>query len=307
MPFAAASFAYSALLVGFGRTRVLIPATILLTVTNALLDYILVFGKLGFSPMGIQGSAIGSVGAEVLTFLFLTVYVATRSEARRHGIFRFVARGRRSLVRLVRLSVPISLQGITEEVRWFVFFLVLERVGAVALAVANVVYCCYTVFRIPTEAFAETTCSMVSRLVGRDRPDRIESVVRESIMAAGLVSLPLMTIALVAPEWVLSAFALDGAMLHAGAASLRVVALAMLIVVPAEMWLTAVLGTGDTPAALGIEILLTIVMLGATYVAAVLLSGSLALVWCSLGLASLVALVASYGWMKSGNWRRVAY
>jgi Na+-driven multidrug efflux pump len=73
------------------------------------------------------------------------------------------------------------------------------------------------------------------------------------------------------------------------------------------MWFTAVLGTGDTPAALGIEMALTLVMLAASYVTAISLSGSLALIWCSLGLGWLVTLVASYGWMRSGVWRRHAY
>jgi Na+-driven multidrug efflux pump len=81
----------------------------------------------------------------------------------------------------------------------------------------------------------------------------------------------------------------------------------MLLVVPGEMWFTAVLGTGDTPAALGIEVALTLVMLAASYVLAFPLSGSVALIWCSLGLGWLVTLVASWAWMKSGAWKRQAF
>jgi MATE family, multidrug efflux pump len=64
-------------------------------------------------------------------------------------------------------------------------------------------------------------------------------------------------------------------------------------------------GTGDTPAALGIEIVLTVVMLATTYVTAITLAGG-ALVWSSLGAAALVTLVLSYAWMRSGMWRRIA-
>jgi len=307
IPFTVACFAYSALLVNFGRTRVLVPATLLLLVTNAALDYVLIFGKLGFSPMGIRGAALGSVIAEIVVFVFLTAYLWRSPAIRRYGIFRVGGTPWRLFARLIRISIPVSLQGLVEAVRWFVFFLILERVGLVALAVANVVYVCYSVLRIPSEAFGEVTCSTVSRLIGRERLDRIEPVVHQSTRAAALVTLPLIATALLVPEWVLSVFDLDAALLAPGAASLRVVALAMAVIVPGEMWFTAVLGTGDTRAALGIEITLTVVMLTTCWLAAIPLAGGPALTWCSLGLGWLVTLAVSYGWMKSGAWKAYAY
>jgi hypothetical protein len=39
------------------------------------------------------------------------------------------------------------------------------------------------------------------------------------------------------------------------------------------MWLTAAIGTGDTVAALAIDMLLTVVMIGVTYLAAISWSG----------------------------------
>ncbi|MGH7725881.1 MAG: MATE family efflux transporter [Candidatus Eiseniibacteriota bacterium] len=306
IPFTVACFAYSALLVGFGRTGILVPATLLLTATNALLDYIFIFGKLGFEPMGIRGAALGSVLAEIATCAFLTIYLWRRPEARRYGLFRITHWPPKLVARLVKLSGPISAQGVVEALRWFIFFLVLERVGAVTLAIGSVVYVCYSVLRIPTEAFGETTCSMVARLIGRNRTDRIDTVVHQAIWAAGVVTLPLIIAAIVAPGWVLSAFSLESDLLAAGSASLRVVAAAMLIVIPAEMWLTALLGTGDTLAALGIEVALTVVMIAASCVAAFALSGSVALIWSSLALGWLVTLVASWAWMRSGAWKRLA-
>lgn len=46
-------------------------------------------------------------------------------------------------------------------------------------------------------------------------------------------------------------------------------ALAMLIVIPAQMWFGAVLGTGDVKAAVGIEVVLTATMLGIAYLTAI--------------------------------------
>jgi MATE family, multidrug efflux pump len=305
IPFTAVNFAYSALLTSLGRTRVLVPATLLLMVTNCSLDYILIFGKLGLPALGIRGAAIASVGAELVTCGFLTAVLLGMAEARPYGLFRLRGLHRGTFRRLLRMSAPVSIQALIEAIRWFAFFLILERVSPAALAVGNVVYSCYEVFRVPTEAFAETACSMVSRFVGRGRPHQIAPVIRGSTRAAALATLPMIALALWVPDWVLSVFTLDDGLIGAGMAGLRIVALGMLVVIPADMWFTAVVGTGDTPAALGIEIVLTVVMLATTYVTAITLAGG-ALVWSSLGAAALVTLVLSYAWMRSGMWRRIA-
>ena len=71
------------------------------------------------------------------------------------------------------------------------------------------------------------------------------------------------------------------------------------------MWFTAVEGTGDTAAALGIEFVFTLTMLSATYFAAIHLAWPLALVWLSVPISELVCLAISYGWVKSGIWKRL--
>jgi len=303
LPFVAANFAYSALLTSLGRTRVLVPATVLLAVTNCALDVVLIFGKLGMPALGMRGAGWASVGSELVTFVFLTGSLVRLGEARRLHLFRFGAWRRKVVRRLVRISAPVAGQTLVESLRWFGFFLILEHVGAAALAVGNVVYVCYEVFRVPAEAFAEATCSMVSRFVGRDRPHRIEGVIHRSIAAAALATLPMVALGLLFPDRLLAAFTLDHDLVGAGIAGVRVVALAMVVVIPADMWFNAVVGTGDTPAALGIELFLTAVMLSMAYLTAIVLPGG-ALVWTSLAAAALAALAISYAWFRSGRWRR---
>jgi len=291
--------------VSLARTRVLVPATLVLAGTNVVLDYILIFGTFGFPALGMRGAALGSLGAEVVTFLFLTVYVWRRLAPARYGLLRIGPFERRTPRLLTRTSAPIAAKRLLEALRWFAFFLILEGVSTEALAIGNIVYTCYAVFRIPTEGFAETSCSMISRFVGRNQTHRIGAVLRDAIGGALLVTLPLIALALVFPGWVLAVFAPDSALLSGSSASLRVVALAMLIVIPGEMWFVAVSGTGDTPAALGIELVLTLAMLGAAYLSAIHLAWTVEFVWLSLPIGWLICLTISYGWMKSGIWKRL--
>jgi Na+-driven multidrug efflux pump len=79
----------------------------------------------------------------------------------------------------------------------------------------------------------------------------------------------------------------------------------MLIAIPGAMWYAAVLGTGDTVAALGIELVLSLTMLGLVYLIAIRLGWPLALVWLSVPASWLVCLTISYAWVKSGIWQRL--
>jgi len=297
--------ALSALLASLGRTRALVPATIIMIVADVVLNYLFIFGKFGCPALGIRGAAVGSLGAEFAAASFLTVYVWRRLDAGRYGFFKFRRLGHGTARLLGLVSMPIAVQGIVGNLRWFAFFLILERVSAETLAIANVVYTCYVVLCIPTEGFAETTCSLVSRFVGRNRSHRISGVLKCAIRGALVATVPFIVAALVVPEWFVAVFSPGSDLLAQTNASLRVVALAMLIAIPGEMWFVAVLGTGDTAASLVIEIALTLTMIGAAYFGAIHMAWPAPLVWLSLPIMWLVGLTISYGWMKSGIWKRL--
>jgi putative MATE family efflux protein len=305
IPLAGITFAYSALLTSMGKTRALIPATIIVVVMDIILNYLFIFGKFGCPEMGMRGAAVGSIGAELAAAVFLTIYVLRSFKREGYGFFRF--RGFDwKVTRLLRnLSAPMVAQGFLEDARWFVFFLIIERMGTQSLAVANIVFTCYLVFCIPSEGFAETACSMVSRFIGKNRADRIGEVLSSATGGAILATAPLIVLALFVPQWLVAVFAPGEDLLGQSNAGLRVMAIAMLVAIPAEMWFTAVEGTGDTLAALGIDLLLTLVMLGATYFAAIYFAWPLTMVWMAVPITWLTGLAASYGWMQSGIWKRL--
>ena len=304
--FQSTSLAYSALLVALSRTRVLIPATILLAVTNIVLDYGLVLGNLGLPRMGIAGAAWGSVGAEVITCAYLTWHVLRRCDAVKYGLFRFGRFNGWALRSLVSLSYPVSFGALVEGLRWFLFFILAERLGAAMLAASNVVYSFFALLSIPAQGFSETACSMTSHLIGRGQQRRIGPLMWQIIRPSYMVTLPFAALVLLFPETLLSLFVVDPVVAAACAVSLRVVAAAMLIVIPAEMWFAAVSGTGDTGAALAIELALTVTMLLSAYIAGVALGLPIEYVWVSLPLGWLLCLSLSYAWIRGGKWRRLA-
>ena len=305
IPFAGLTFAFSALLTSMGKTRALIPATIIVVVSDIILNYLFIFGKFGCPALGMTGAAVGSIGAEFAASVFLAIYVWRQFSPRVYGFFRFRRFEFRTTRLLTLISSPIAAQTVLEDLRWFVFFLIIERMGLSALAIANIAFTCFMVFWIPAEGFSETACSMVSRYIGKNRSHRISALLRTTTSGAIIATVPFILLAFLAPQWLVAAFSSESDLLGESNASLRVIALAMLVVIPAEIWLTGVVGTGDTAAALGIEFVGTVVMIGITWFAAIYLGWPMALVWLAVPIASLVCFATSYGWMRSGIWKRL--
>ncbi|HYW02950.1 MAG TPA: MATE family efflux transporter [Gammaproteobacteria bacterium] len=303
--FHAFNLAYSAFYVGISRTRVLIGATLLLAGANVALDYALIFGHWGLPELGIAGAGAALVGAEALVFLFLTGHVLVRRYARDYGLLRF-GRWRGGIARhLVALGTPVSLDALVETGRWFLFFLIIEALGREALAVATIVFSCYAVFMIPVDALSESVCSMVSNLIGQQRGGQARVVIRRASLLSLAGVLPVLLLAGLFPHAVVGLFTERPEMTAPALPSLAVVMAATLVAVPAEAYYAAVAGTGDTWAALVIQLLVSIVVVGAAALAALVFDLSLPWVWSAELAGMLACLVAARARFGGGAWRRL--
>ncbi len=296
------NMAYSALYIGIGRTRLLIGATLALAATNIVCAYLLIFGHFGLPRLGIRGAAAGSLIAEIVAFVFFTVRAVRNGDARRFDLFRPRPLNW-SLARvLLTISWPAALERLVGTVRWLVFFVLLEHLGEITLAIGNVVHAVYAILLLPVGGFAETVCTTVSNLLGQEREVAIGRLTRRAAGWTGLLVLPAVALTVLAPGLPLSLFTSDPELVKAAAGSLRVVCIALVVVIPGEMAFGALAGTGDTRRTLVTELLLAAAMLGAAYAAGVLLALPLEAVWGSEVLGWFLCLLVSSAWLRRERW-----
>jgi MATE family multidrug resistance protein len=72
---------------GIGRTRVMLAIALGALVTNGVLDYVLMYGKLGFPALGAVGTGYATAFTQWLMFFTLLVYVRRRAHYRPLAIF----------------------------------------------------------------------------------------------------------------------------------------------------------------------------------------------------------------------------
>jgi len=298
------SFAFSSLFVALGRPRVLIGATLVLVLTNLAGSYVLVLGELGAPRLGIQGAAYAFLAAELATLLYLVIHAVRRLDLRSLGGLALGRVPAPVFGPLLRLSAPMVLLFFVLEGQWLAFFLIVERVGPDELASSSIVYACVAVLVIPALAFGETAYTLVSKLIGRGRSDEIGSLMRRVVLLAYLVTAPLLVITLALPDVALSVFTSDPSSVPGARATLQVAAVALLVVIPAQSWLGALVGTGDTDIALLIELLSTAVLLASAALIGLQLDLELPYIWLSLLAGAVVTLLAAYLFVRGGRWRR---
>lgn len=73
--FTSITFVFSSALRSINNTKLPMYASLVGLLTNGLLNYILIFGKLGFSPMHVKGAAIATITARTLECLVLLIAV----------------------------------------------------------------------------------------------------------------------------------------------------------------------------------------------------------------------------------------
>jgi MATE family multidrug resistance protein len=84
-------------------------------VVNVIINYVLIFGKLGFPQMGIIGAAIGTLVSRVIMFIFLFFLLYKRDVIRKYisYIFKFII-NTEMIKKIVSLGLPTSLQMLFE-------------------------------------------------------------------------------------------------------------------------------------------------------------------------------------------------
>jgi MATE family multidrug resistance protein len=284
--FFALGLGFASFYVGLARTPVLLGATAVLLTVNLVLGYGLVLGELGMPELGIAGAGWALLAAEVTTLAFLALATLLR-----HPLPPGPTPPARTTLRpLLRTTPGIALQAGVEGLRWLLFFLVIARLGEGPTAAASVVYACYAILLLPSYALGETGQTLSGNLAGQRRLDLLHPVRRQVQRWTYALTAPLLVVALLVPDAILSLFGADDGMAAGAESSLRVVALAMLAVVPAEIWSATLAGVGDVDGAFYVEVLLSAAFVGLAAVAVLALDLPAAMAWLGLGVASAVSV-----------------
>lgn len=96
---------------GLSQTKYPMYATILANVVNVVLNYLFIFGSLGFPKLGIVGAAIGTLAARILMVIFLWWMLKIKDKFREYVTgFKMLVIEKKVMAKILSLGFPSALQ-----------------------------------------------------------------------------------------------------------------------------------------------------------------------------------------------------
>lgn len=252
--FAFVNVMFRGLYIGITRTKVLTMNAVVMALVNVVLDYALVFGELGLPEMGVRGAALASVIAEASSLLFFLLYTYYKVDLKKYGLNRFGQFDLSMVLRILRISCFTMVQYFLAMAIWFVFFMALERLGQRQLAVANIVRSVYVVLLIPVQALSTTANTLVSNLIGAGGSSGVVTLLHKISRMSFLIMVVCVGLCVAFPGSILSVYTNEEALLVESVSALYVVCGAMSIASLANVYFNGISGTGNTQAALVLEV-----------------------------------------------------
>ena len=301
--FAFVNVMFRGLYIGITRTKVLTMNAVVMALVNVVLDYALVFGELGLPEMGVRGAALASVIAEASSLLFFLLYTYYKVNLKKYGLNRFGQFDLSMVLRILRISCFTMVQYFLAMAIWFVFFMALERLGQRQLAVANIVRSVYVVLLIPVQALSTTANTLVSNLIGAGGSSGVVTLLHKISRMSFLIMVVCVGLCVAFPGSILSVYTNEEALLVESVSALYVVCGAMLIASLANVYFNGISGTGNTQAALVLEVFVQVFYALYIIVVGMVIQASVDVCFTTEVIYYVLMLGSSLIYLKKAKWQ----
>jgi MATE family multidrug resistance protein len=295
---------------GRGETTVVLLVVLAVTALNVLLDYLWIFGHLGFPRGGVSGAALATVASEsvgALVFLGLMMRRPLRERYQLLSGFRFE---RDLFLRILRYGVPAGLQFAIEILAFALFMIIVGRIGTTPLAASGVAFNLNMVVFWPMVGLGVGVSALVARYLGAGRPETAEraawsalwmSLVYMGVCGACYLFLPKLLLAPYAAGADPRAFA---PIAPIAATLLRFVALYSIFDMMNVVFASGLKGAGDTAYPLAVtSVLALFAMLGPAYLLCIQRGAGVYVAWTTATAYVVLLGLLMLARFRAGGWK----
>ncbi len=293
----------NALLVGTNQTRFLVWGTLAEAVVNVVLDYSMIFGHYGFTAIGFNGAAYASIIAEASGLIVIYAVIHFKGI---HKSFAFFEQTKIdfSIIKLIlTMSAPLIVQFAISIMSWEYFYILVEHHGPRALAISNTMRNIFGLFGIFCWAFAATTNTMVSNIIGQGKQDEVMPLIKRIVKMSLGISIFIFIILNIIPEFFLSFYSQGDEFIAEAVPIVRIVSLALLMMSVGTIWLNAVTGTGNSRVNLLIELVTIVVYCVYVFLVLEYWNLSIGWGWGSEWVYWISMFTMAFFYMRSGKWK----
>ena len=178
--FAVINNALASFFSGRGKTKVPMYTALFGNLVNIVLDYVMIFGKLGFPEMGIVGAAWATVlGTASMTVVFGTLIFASKT-GKAFKVSRLAGFYKPVFARLLRFGVPNGFGFLMDIMSFTLFTFMIGNIDTISLQASNVVMSMQPVVFTVILGLGVGIQILVSKYQGLKRSDLAVKVVKNA-------------------------------------------------------------------------------------------------------------------------------
>lgn len=229
---------------------------------NAVLNYILIYGKLGFDPLGVSGAAIATLIARILEAVALLGFVQIKKDHWLRGSFKQYFSFYRGLFsNVMKMSIPVM---VTESV-WSgsmaLIFAAYGMLGTVALATAQIANVATEMLQCFYFGVGNSTAMIIGEYVGRKDHDSAYASAYKALRLTWILNVILGIILVMIAKPITGFYDFNPETDEMIIKTITVMALVMAPKMIAYMYVVGILRAGgDTVFCMKLEILFTLFM-----------------------------------------------
>ncbi len=297
---------------GIGKTKIVMTATLAAMVVNVVLDYVLIFGKLGFPAMEIKGAAIATMSGwfcavVILTFAYLGPVNRKNFAVMKSFRFNFAI-----MKKLIYYGSPAGFEMFLNFLAFSFMVALFQSEGDVVATATTIMFNWDLVSFIPLLGIEIAVTSLVGRYMGAGKPEIAQRSAFSAIKTGMFYSIVILALFILVPEWLVHVFrpetpemifteAVPIAVTMIKIAALYVLAEAVMVAV-----VGALRGAGDTYFTMIASVMAHWSFVPLLYLGLKVFNLSVALSWFLLVVFFLLFCVALVIRFRQGKWKKIS-
>lgn len=293
----------NALLVGTNQSKYLVAGTVAETIANVFFDYALIYGKFGLPELGFNGAAFASIIAEAAGMFIVFLVIHYKGISQRFSMYQGFKYDKKNSNLILQQSSPLIFQHAISIISWEFFYILIEHKGERSLAISNTMRNIFGFFGVFVWAFAATSNTMVSNIIGQNRREEVIGLIKKIVKLSTGMAIIVGIILTLFPQVFLSIYGQGDEFIEEAIPVVRVVASALVLMSFSTVWLNAVTGTGNSKINLAIEAVSIVFYCLYVYITLEVFDLPIVYGWMSEWLYWMILFSLSYWYIKSGKWK----
>lgn len=303
LPFMAIMLIVAGVLQGMGNAKTPMKIAIIMNFTNVVLSYVLIYGKLGFSPLGAKGAAISLATSQFIAAV-IGLYVLFNHDGilASMGKNNFFKLDFKEILNVYKVGTPTSFESIFWQIAAIILTRIILSFGETSLAAYQLGLQAESISYMPALGFSVAATTFIGQTLGAKNSELGRTYLKELIKGSMIVTSISAIILIFFPSTIMGLLSKDPDVIKIGSEYLLLMGLAQIPQNLSGVLNGALRGAGYTKAPmLAAGFGLWIIRIPFAIILTNFFDFDITAIWISISLDMAFRFILSYTLYKSKN------